>query len=131
MNNLKQKDFRDAMISPSLKPEFKGNVSYVETALYWDDKLGAIDRKRDDVRQMAFFLRSKHKDHANKDGNMNAKEQKKYLEKFRAEHISKEEEELFARGASNAGYHYLGCAKTMAQIGEAFAHQLYKMQKGK
>lgn len=131
MNNPKQKDFRDAMISPSLKPEFKGNVTYVETALYWDDKLGAIDRKRDDVRQMGYFLRTKHKNHANKDGKMNAKEQKKYLEKFRAEHISKEEEELFARGASNAGYHYLGCAKTMAQIGEAFAHQLYKIQKGK
>jgi alpha-galactosidase len=25
------------------------------------------------------------------------------------------------RGASNAGYHYLGCAKTFALMGEAFA----------
>ena len=31
--------------------------------------------------------------------------------------------QLRQRGASNAGYHYLGCAKTMALIGEAFAHE--------
>ncbi len=28
---------------------------------------------------------------------------------------------LWQRGASNAGYHYLGCAKTFALMGKAFA----------
>jgi len=33
------------------------------------------------------------------------------------------------RGASNAGYHYLGCAKTFAVMGEAFADAILAMQK--
>ena len=32
------------------------------------------------------------------------------------------------RGASNGGYHYLGCAKTMAQIGVAFADAAYGLR---
>ena len=36
---------------------------------------------------------------------------------------------MFERGASNAGYHYLGCAKTMARIGEAFAKAMLAMQR--
>ncbi|MBX2851012.1 MAG: hypothetical protein KTR15_04605 [Phycisphaeraceae bacterium] len=38
--------------------------------------------------------------------------------------ITPEDQALWERGASNAGYHYLGCGKTMAQIGEAFAKAL-------
>ena len=40
-----------------------------------------------------------------------------------------DDEEIWKRGASNAGYHYLGCAKTMALIGEAFATALLELQK--
>ncbi|EDM25884.1 hypothetical protein LNTAR_07574 [Lentisphaera araneosa HTCC2155] len=129
INNERHQDFRDAMAAPAQKNEFKGNVALVQTALYWDERLGVIDEKRSKLRQMAYLLRTKNKNHANKDGKMNAKEQKQFIEKYRAELISKEDEELFARGASNAGYHYLGCAKTMAQIGEAFAKQIYTLQK--
>ncbi len=32
-----------------------------------------------------------------------------------------EGERTVEAGASNAGYHYLGCAKTFAQMGKAFA----------
>jgi alpha-galactosidase len=32
------------------------------------------------------------------------------------------------RGSSNAGYHYLGCAKTFALMGEAFAEANLKMR---
>ena len=39
------------------------------------------------------------------------------------------EEALSKRGASNGGYHYLGCAKTMAQIGKAFAEALANPRK--
>ena len=42
--------------------------------------------------------------------------------------ISPEDEALRSRGASNAGYHYLGCAKTMGQIGKAFAEAMLKME---
>jgi alpha-galactosidase len=48
-------------------------------------------------------------------------QQKEYLKKYEAELISPAEAAKWARGASNAGYHYLGCAKTFALMGQAFA----------
>lgn len=42
--------------------------------------------------------------------------------------ISPREREI-ARGASNAGYHYLGSAKILAQIGKAFAEAMAELQK--
>jgi alpha-galactosidase len=53
-------------------------------------------------------------------------QQKAYLDKYRSELITPDDIALWERGASNAGYHYLGCGKTMAQIGEAFAKALIK-----
>ena len=50
-----------------------------------------------------------------------AAEQKEYLKKFEADLITSEEAAKWKRGASNAGYHYLGCAKTFALMGKAFA----------
>ena len=73
---------------------------------------------------MAGFLKNKHKDHPNRDGSMSTQEQKEHLEKYRKTLI-REKEEAYARIAkSNGGYHYYGSAKTMAQIGKAFAEAL-------
>lgn len=113
--------FRQAMAAPAMLPEFKGNVAAVETAPFWSDELGVIDEKRAKIRQMQHFLDSKHKDHANADGHMTDVEKKAYLKKFEADLISPAEEQLWKRGASNAGYHYLGCAKTFALMGKHFA----------
>jgi hypothetical protein len=40
-----------------------------------------------------------------------------------------EELALLKRGASNKPFHYLGCAKTFAQMGRAFADALLPLQK--
>lgn len=80
--------FREAMAAPAALPEFEGNVLAVETAPFWDKKLGELLQKKDK---------------------------------------SAEEEALIKRGASNAAYHYLGCAKTMALIGKAFAEANFKL----
>ena len=114
-------EFRKAMTAPSLLPEFNGNVAAVPTAPFWAEELGAIDDKYGKVRQMGYFLDSKHKDHANADGSMTAEQKREYLKKFEADLISPEEVAMWKRGASNAGYHYLGCAKTFALTGKAFA----------
>jgi len=127
--NEKQNDFRNAMAAPASLPEFKGNVAAVQTAPFWDKTLGEIDAKNYKVRQMSHFLRMKHKKYANKDGKMTPAEQKEYIKKYRAELISPEEEAIRKQGASNAGYHYLGCAKTMGLIGKAFADALLEMSK--
>lgn len=121
--------FREAMAAPAALPEFKGNVAAVQTAPFWDKPLGALDAKFGQIKQMAYYLKIKHKDHANKDGNMTPQQQQAYLKDYRAKLISPEEEAMWQRGASNAGYHYLGCGKTMALIGRAFAQAMLEMEK--
>jgi len=113
--------FRRAMAAPASMPEFQGNVIAVETAPFWSDELGAIDEKRAKISQMRYFLDSKHKDHANANGQMTQEEKNAYLKQYEADLITPAEEQLWKRGASNAGYHYLGCAKTFALMGKHFA----------
>ena len=119
--------FRKAMAAPASLPEFKGNVAAVETAPFWSDELDAIDQKRAKVKQMGHLLKVKAKGHPNADGSMDEAAQKEYLKKFEAELISPEEAAKWTRGASNAGYHYLGCAKTFALMGKAFAEANLQM----
>ena len=120
--------FREAMAAPASLPEFQGNVATIQTSEFWDEPLAAIQEKYDQVRQMAYLLRTKNKNQANADGSMTAEQQKEYLKTFEAELISPEEAALRQRGASNAGYHYLGCAKTFALMGEAFADAILELR---
>jgi len=122
-------NFRAAMAAPTKLPEFKGNVVAVRTGLYWDKPLQAIADKFGQVRKMSHYLRSKSKGHANADGKMTPAQQREYLKTYRAKVISAKDEATWKRGASNAGYHYLGCAKTMALIGKAFAEAILEMEK--
>jgi Carbohydrate esterase, sialic acid-specific acetylesterase len=120
--------FRKAMAAPAKMPEFSDNVMAVETAPFWSDELGDIEAKREKIHQMHYFLDSKHKDHANANGNMSEEQKREYLKKYEAELISLAEVQLWQRGASNAGYHYLGCAKTFARMGKAFAEGNLQLQ---
>jgi len=122
-------NFRAAMAAPTKLPEFKGNVVAVRTGLYWDKPLEAIADKFGKVRSMSRYLRNKSKGHPNEDGKMTPKQQQEYLKEYRAKVITPEDEAMWKRGASNAGYHYLGCAKTMALIGRAFAEAMLEMEK--
>ena len=121
--------FRAAMAAPATLPEFKGNVVAVQTAPFWDEKLGAIADKHDQVRQMDYLLKTKNKSQANADGSMSEPQQREYLKQFEAKLISPEEAAMWKRGASNAGYHYLGCAKTFALMGKAFAETTLQLRK--
>lgn len=122
-------EFRKAMATPAALPEFAGNVVAVETAPFWSEELEAIDKKREKVSQMRYFLDSKHKDHANAGGKMTEAEKREHLKKFEAEVISPADAALWKRGASNAGYHYLGFAKTFALMGKGFAEATLQMMK--
>jgi hypothetical protein len=116
--------FRQAMAAPAALAEFKANVFAVETAPFWDEKLGAIAYKHDQVRQMGYLLKTKNKAQANADGSMTEQQQREYVKQYEEKLITPEEAALWKRGASNAGYHYLGCAKTFALMGKAFAEAL-------
>ena len=121
--------FREAMTAPSLLPEFKDNVAAVPTAPFWSMELGAIEEKYDQVEQMRYFLDSKHEDHPNANGKMTKRQKEAYVKSFEAKLISPAEVALWKRGASNAGYHYLGCAKTFALMGNAFAEAMRAIMK--
>ena len=120
--------FRKAMAAPAALPEFADNVVAVQTAPFWAEELAAIDAKRREVGDLAHFLRSKHKNYANKDGTMSDEQQREAVAAFEAQHISPAEVALWERGASNGGYHYLGCAKTFAQMGQAFAEAVVDLR---
>ena len=122
-------NLRPAMAAPAAMLEFKGTVPAVQTAPYYDMALEAIERKHSKVRGMAYFLRTKHKDHANRDGKMTKEQQQTYVREYRAKLITPEDEAFWKRAASNQGYHYFGSAKTLALIGQAFAEANLEMEK--
>ena len=76
---------------------------------------------------MRHFLDSSTRTTPNADGHMTEEQKNEYLKKYEAELITPAEVALWKRGASNAGYHYLGCAKTFALMGKAFAEANLKM----
>jgi alpha-galactosidase len=120
-------NLRPAMAAAATMPEFQGNVVAVETAPYWDEALASIEDKHSKVNGMAYFLRTEHKDHANKDGKMTPEQQRAYVKEYRAKLITAEEDAFWQYAASHQGYHYFGSAKTFAQIGQAFAEALLEM----
>jgi len=121
------KAFRAAMAAPAALPEFAGTVTAIETAPFWSEELAAIDKKKDQVRQMAYLLKSKNKKEANADGSMSDQQQRDFVKDYEAKIITSAEAATWKRGASNGGYHYLGCAKTFALIGKAFAEAAVAM----
>lgn len=114
--------FRRAMAAPADLPEFKGSVVAVQTAPFWSDELGAIDAKRRRISQKRWELGNKVKE-----GKLTKEEADRQIKRFEDGLLSAEERALWNRGASNAGYHYLGCAKTFALMGKAFAEANLKM----
>ncbi|MEZ6037857.1 MAG: sialate O-acetylesterase [Planctomycetota bacterium] len=122
------RNFRAAMAAPASSKEFAGTVAAVETSPFWDEPLEAISEKMGQVGNFERALRNKQKGSANADGSLDEAAQKALVAKYRAEHISEAEESAWQRGASNGGYHYLGCAKTMAGIGVAFAEAMHQLE---
>jgi len=112
-------EFRKAMAAPAKLPEFKGNITAVFTENYWDrqlselvDRRGRINAKR---RELA------------EDQSLTREQRDKAIADFTDELFTKEELKILEAGTSNAAYHYLGSAKILGQIGEAFADALAKL----
>jgi len=127
-DNQRYLNFRAAMAAPAAMPEFRGNTFAVPTAPYWPHELDAIAEANKQVINMQRMLRTEHRDGPNADGSMNGAAQRAYIENYRNELISGEDQARWERAVSNGDYHYLGCSKTMAQIGEAFAQALIELE---
>ena len=116
--------FRAAMAAPASLPEFDGTVLAVPTAPYWDMPLANIQKKREQLNQRQRRLQQQVEKEE-----PTANEAAKELAEIEAELTTPEFTQVWNRGASNAAYHYFGCAKTMAQIGKAFADATLTLQK--
>lgn len=114
-------DFREAMAAPAALPEFKGRVIAVPTAPFWDDRLDKIFEK-----QWRGPILKKELDKQVQAGKLTQAEAEKQIKEMTP---TPEEIALGQRGRSNKGYHYLGCAKTFALMGQAFADALLPLQK--
>ena len=116
-------NFWDAMAAPAARPEFQGNVVAVQTAPFWDMPLDGILKKRSRYNGKKRTIEKRVKK-----GELSEEQAKVELGKIRADAITPEEAAQLKRGASNAAYHYLGCAKTMALIGKAFAEAVVALR---
>ncbi len=114
-------NFRDAMAAPASLDEFDGNVAAVLTENYWDAELDELKTRGGKVRAKSQEL--------NKDKSLSREQREAALAKFRSELYTPHELEVL-KGSSNAGYHYNGSAKIMAQIGKGFAEAITGMQEG-
>ncbi len=109
--------FRDAMAAPAKLPEFKGNVHAVWTEKYWDEELGALEKKRTGVKIKMQEVRRNKKLSAEE----RAAKEKEVRESYT---FTPKEQELYDMAISNFEFHYLGSAKIIGRIGVAFADAL-------
>ena len=109
-----------AQVAPTLLPEFQANVVAVETAPYWDDDLGALQQRMEE-------LNAKMDQELKKDPSLSQAARDEAYRKAMAESFTPEELRRL-KGISNGGYHYLGAAKILAPIGKAFAEAMAKLQ---
>jgi hypothetical protein len=106
--------FRQAQAVPAALPEFKGNVVAVDTSQFWDDHLDALQQRMDKLKEK--LDREFKKDSGRKPAEKEQARQKAIAEEFKPEELAQ-----LKKGVSNGGYHYLGAAKILAPIGQAFA----------
>ncbi|MCU0867920.1 MAG: sialate O-acetylesterase [Planctomycetes bacterium] len=123
--------FQAAMAAPAELPEFRGNVVAVRTAPFWPVDLAAIVDKVEQCKQYEHSLRKPKAPAAGAPPPpaLSDAAVREAVAAFRARTITPAEEALLVRGVSNAAYHYLGCGRTMAQIGTAFAAAVQTLMK--
>ena len=113
-------EFRKAMAAPAKLPEFKGNVTAVFTENYWDGQLSELVDRRGKINAKRLELA--------KDQSLTRAQRDKAIAEFTDEIYTREEQAILEAGVSNAAYHYLGSAKILTQIGQAFAEALVAME---
>ena len=117
--------FREAQRKPTTLDEFQGNVVAVETAPFWDDDLQSFADRRERLHnklEEGFRTANPTPTEPEKD----AARKKAMDEEFKPDELKR-----LNTGVSNGGYHYLGAAKILAPIGQAFAEAVVEMKEVK
>lgn len=110
------REFRQAMAAPAKLPEFEGSVVAVWTEKYWDLELSELRAKDATLQQEVKALKDQ--------GKLSGGDAQAEFEKRRAAAFTERERKILTDGASNAEFHYLGSAKILGRIGQAFAEAL-------
>jgi alpha-galactosidase len=108
--------FRRAQQAVAELPDFKGNVLVVNTERFWDPELEAL-RERWEALHYELDQQEEQQPSATPEAREAARE-RAISKRFSAAELSRLE------GSSDGGYHYLGAAKILAPIGQAFAEAL-------
>lgn len=112
-------NFRDAMAAPASLPEFKNNVAAVLTENFWDQQLTVLRSKENQINQT---INQQIKNHEIQRENQNA-----LRDKLLNESLTPQEIQILKTGISNQEFHYLGSAKILSSIGQAFAESMFKL----
>jgi hypothetical protein len=116
-------NFQLAQAAVAENPEFKGNVSAVQTGKYWDHELAAIVEKSDSIKSVGNQFKQEK--------GLSGTALKQAIAEYRAKIITPKEEELLKNGVSDGTFHYLGSAKIMSAIGKGFAEAMIVLQEKK
>lgn len=134
-------EFREAMAQPSTLNEFEGNVVAVLTENCWDLELDSLVRresairdsvkrliKTDKIDELAQLLNPDSGDDTVLQELLKLKDgrdfERSIVQRLVSAKFSNREQEVLSKGKSNAAYHYLGSAKIMTCIGQAFAEAM-------
>ncbi|MDX1682000.1 MAG: sialate O-acetylesterase [Phycisphaeraceae bacterium] len=107
-----------AMSAPARMSKYKDTVAAVQTGLYWDHKLEALDKRRGEVNKAA-------KEKA-EEQNLDRHQRRALTEQMIDEAFTTEEKKRLAE-KSNQGFHYMGSFRILGQIGKAFAQEMAKL----
>ena len=121
-------DFRKAQFAAveqydrKVAEPYRGNVKAVDSGPFYELALSDIYWKKRLTDEWKWRV---------KQGEMTRKEAGKERERygFSKDGLTKEEQRIWDRCASNAEYHYLGSGKTFVRLGKAFAEAMLGMEK--
>jgi alpha-galactosidase len=118
------RNFRDAMAAPASMDEFKGSVSAVCTEVFWDREVASLRLREDRIKPELERIRAEVKGGSRKRAEADAEISALYASRFNQRELV-----LLRDSVSNHEYHYLGSARILAPIGEAFAESAVALLK--
>ncbi|MFZ9880030.1 MAG: hypothetical protein ACO3QC_01330, partial [Phycisphaerales bacterium] len=118
------RNFREAMAAPAAMDEFKGTVAAVRTEAFWDREVSALKEREEAIKPEIERIRAEVKQ-----GTQTRAQGDAAIESLYASRFNERELTLLRDSVSNQEYHYLGSARILAPIGEAFAESAVALLK--
>ena len=119
------RNFRNAMAAPAAMPEFAGTVAAVRTEVFWDREYVSLKVRESALKPDIDKIRAEVKD-----GTRTRADGDAAIDALLAARFDARELTILRDSVSNQEYHYLGSARILAPIGQAFAESAVALLKG-